>query len=180
MENESLPVSVGRKFGNWLFRLFLFAAFAMWFGGLGFYMAWVVPIATDVLGSAFDQGMVTRQVTKHINVLAGVALLVMLVEAIRDKRKSSWRWRVKAGSVVLMLLLLGGLVWLHPRLDALIDLVDSEIDDYDSFYSMHRIYLWLTTVQWLAGWVWIATIVSNSEQAGPSKFATGTHNQHTE
>ena len=39
-----------------LFRVFLIAAFAMWFGGFGFYVSFVVPIGNEVLGSAFGQG----------------------------------------------------------------------------------------------------------------------------
>lgn len=132
----------------------------MWFGGLGFYMSWVVPIGTDVLGSAFDQGMVTRRVTPHINMLAGVALFVMLIDAVVNRGKSRWRRLTKMISVVFMLLLLGGLMWLHPQIDAHIDLNAGSIDDYKGFYALHRYYLWITTFQWLAGWVWLTAYAS--------------------
>ncbi len=64
-----------------IYRTLLLASFAMWFGGFGFYVSIVVPVGTDVLGSSLNQGMITRQVTQWINIFAGIAVAMMLLES---------------------------------------------------------------------------------------------------
>ncbi|MEM7453720.1 MAG: DUF4149 domain-containing protein [Planctomycetota bacterium] len=158
--------SKGRRFVGWALRAFTLATFAVWFGGLTFYMAWVVPIGTDELGSAFAQGMITRRVTSHINVLAAVALLVMLGDALVNREPVRWRKRTKLISILLMMLMGGGLFWMHPQIDALIDLNERSITDYDLFYFRHRVYLWITTIQWIAAWFWLGAMAAPSRKPG--------------
>ena len=123
--------------------------FAFWFGGFGFYVSAVVPIGTEVLGTALDQGMITRRVTVWLNISCAVATIAMLYESFRVQR-TAW---MRALPVIILLLLLG-LVILHPMLDRMIDPVSMDIDDAAKFYQMHRIYLWLSTFQWIAAWLW--------------------------
>src|SRR5947209_19521490 len=54
-----------------------------WLGGFTFYAAVVVPIGTEVLGSAADQGWITRRVTPWLNVAGAVAL-------------AGWAWDIAA------------------------------------------------------------------------------------
>ena len=48
---------------------------------------------------------------------------------------------------------LAALVLLHPLMDALLDAPRRVVLDGDRFYSLHRVYLIVSTVQWLAGLV---------------------------
>jgi hypothetical protein len=57
----------------------------------------------------------------------------------------------------LLVLTLGLLAWLHPRLDDLIDLDASRILDRSRFRQLHRVYLHISTVQWAVSLILTAT-----------------------
>ena len=122
---------------------------ALWWGGLSVYAAWVVPIGADVTDET-TQGFVTQRVTHGLNLLAAFALLCT---ARRVWRGGSLTIRI-AWSVVGVGLL--GQVVLHQWLDQLLDPKTMTLLDADRFYFLHQIYLWLVTVQWLAGVVLVA------------------------
>ena len=42
------------------------------------------------------------------------------------------------------------LVLLHPSMDSMLDVADHSVDEPEKFYTLHRIYLWVSTFQWLA------------------------------
>ena len=143
-----------------LHRIFLIASFATWFGGFGFYVSIVVPIGTDVLGTPFAQGMITRQVTNWLNLFSGIAFTSMLLESVMSWRQSApWLRRIQLGLCLLLIASLIALVVLHPALDAMIDFEAGSVTDSDEFYNLHRIYLWVSTVQWLAAWIWLVILV---------------------
>ena len=88
----------------------------------GFAVAVVVPIGQENLGHQ-DQGiLITREVTNYLNLSGAAALLLLawdLVEsADRSKRRIWCRWFGWAGMLGILL----ALMWLHPRLDRLLDL----------------------------------------------------------
>jgi len=132
-------------------RFCVLAALMFWQGGFTFYAAVVVPIGQENLGHQ-DQGiLITREVTNYLNLSGAAALLLLawdLVEsADRSKRRIWCRWFGWAGMLGILL----ALMWLHPRLDRLLDLeargfVSS--DAHRAFRALHRLYLWLSTVQW--------------------------------
>ena len=143
-------------------RTLLIASFAIWFGGFGFYAAIVVPVGTEVLGSAHAQGMITRRVTESMNVFCAIAAGMMLVESF-----VSWK-RSQSGDRVILLLMalavLGMLVALfvlHPVMNQMIDPNSGVISDRKQFYSIHRAYLWISTFQWAAGWVWLSILIKH-------------------
>jgi hypothetical protein len=143
-----------------IFRTLLLASFAIWFGGFGFYASIVVPIGTEVLGSSLNQGMITRQVTVWINVFSGIALAMMFLESCFSWKRLSKELR----STQLALCLLMGvallvLVYLHPMLDSMIDVPEVEVTDEARFYPLHRVYLWVSTIQWAAAWVWLLVLM---------------------
>jgi hypothetical protein len=143
-----------------LFRTLLLASFAIWFGGFTFYVSFVVPIGTEVLGSAIEQGMITRRVTVWLNIVGAIALFMMILESAFLWRRDSGRgrhWLVVLA--VLMWILLVGLFKLHSILDGFIDAKEVTISDGVSFYSYHRVYLWISTIQWLMSWAWLAILV---------------------
>lgn len=142
-----------------LFQIILLASFAMWFGGFGFYVSFVVPIGTEVLGSTFDQGMITRRVTIPLNWLGLTCSVMLLLNSAFGRKSGSGWWSrcVQFSSASAMLLMQLALFWLHPQIDAFVDLQIGELGgDYDQFYFLHRLYLWASTFQWIAAWLWLA------------------------
>ena len=142
-----------------VFQTLLLASFAMWFGGFGFYVSFVVPIGNEVLGSNFEQGLITRRATIPLNYLCMIAIAMMFLDFMLDwKRKTSSKTMqiTRLTMVAIMAVTLASLFWLHPRIDAFVDRDIHEIrGDYDQFYWLHRLYLWASTVQWIAAWVWL-------------------------
>ena len=141
-------------------RILIVATFAMWFGGFGFYTAFVVPTGTEVLGSSFEQGMITRRVTRQLNLICALAVLAMLAESWLNWSSQQGKLRAPKLAIVLFILAMWVLlVRLHPAIDSLIDQDAQDIDQYAKFYRLHRAYLWTSTLQWLAGWGWLAMLV---------------------
>ena len=138
---------------HWSSRLWRFTAdllFCLWWGGLTFYAAVVIPIATESMG-AETQGFVTQQVTRWLNALTTVWLLMVAVDAVRHR--SHWRWSLWT---VLALCQIGLFVD-HARLTSLMDFSTQAIAiDRARFYAEHQVYLWITVIQWLAGLLWLA------------------------
>jgi magnesium-transporting ATPase (P-type) len=166
LETRSQPLGTERKntlaesplkrLGAILFRTLVIATFALWFGGFTFYVAFVVPIGNDVLGSARTQGFITQQVTNWLNVVCGFAIGLMILETIRGRIVLSIRGRwTEIAMLVLMIGSLIVLIWLHPIMDEMIDVADESITDETRFYGLHRIYLWVSTFQWIVAWVWL-------------------------
>lgn len=144
-----------------IYRTLLLASFAMWFGGFGFYVSIVVPIGTDVLGSSLNQGMITRQVTVWINLFAGIALAMMVLESIFSwKRLPAGLRSTQLGLCMSMIVALIGLVYLHPILDSMIDVPEVEVTDQERFYQLHRVYLWVSAIQWTVAWVWLFVLMA--------------------
>lgn len=146
-----------------ILRTILVASFAMWFGGFGFYVSFVVPIGNEVLGSNFEQGLITRRATIPLNYLGVIAVVTMLIESAatwKTHRQPTVK-RIQLAMVLLMSAMLIALFWLHPQIDAFVDCDLHEISgDYDHFYWLHRLYLWASTVQWIAAWGWLLCFCS--------------------
>ncbi len=135
-------------------RFLVLIALMFWLGGFTFYAGVVVPIGQDVLGSHLDQGFITRLVTKYLNLSAAAALLVLVLDLVAG-REALWlralRWLFWLGMVGTLAVL----VWLHPQLDQYLDLQQREITDRHAFRTGHRVYLWVSTVQWGCGLVYV-------------------------
>ncbi len=137
-------------------RTLLVATFAVWFGGFTFYVSFVVPIGSEILGSAREQGFITQQVTHRLNLMCAIALVFMLVESIASWRRLPCCQRVvQLGSVLVVGLLLIWLFLLHPQLDQLLDVKRHRVLDRQNFYQIHRVYLWVSTFQWFFAWIWL-------------------------
>ena len=127
------------------------AALALWWGGFTFYALVVIPAAQHVLHSHVKVGFITQEVTGWINGCGTVALAFLLWHRLAEpggtSRARRWFW------IAWLVLLVGQicLFLLHPQMDALLDFSNREILDEPRFYSLHRVYLCISTVQWLAG-----------------------------
>ena len=151
--------------GTWasLRRFVVMLLFAVWFGGFTFYAVVVVPTGHHVLRSKVRQGFITQQVTNKLNALGVVTLAALAWQVVAVRRGKSRRWfRVASISWMALAVTLAVLFWLHPHLDALLDPVARSVMDDDKFYSLHRWYLIVATVQWLAGMIHAATLLTES------------------
>ena len=116
---------------------------AVWWGGLTFYAVVVVPLGTDLFGSV-EQGFLTQQVTVRLNVLGTLTAAVLVAEAVRSTSR-----RKRLLTVSLFIVLQASLWIMHARLSRLMNSSTLSVADDAGFYDEHRIYLCLTTVQWL-------------------------------
>ncbi len=160
-----------------LLTFFTLAAFAIAFGGFTFYVSIVVPIGTNILGSARAQGEITQQVTHWINAATAIAAGCMLVNTWSAWRRQPgdthlrsdvrWVWVewLAIGTIIAGLI---GLLGLHPMLDDLIVGAPGKIQvrHRENFYQWHRAYLWISTLQWLASWIWLAAWVRRATKLG--------------
>jgi hypothetical protein len=145
-------------------RFLVLAALMFWQGGFVFYASIVVPIGTEVLGGPTEQGFITRRVTNRLNVAGAMCLVPLAWDALVAADPCVWRRRLRLAVCVGMIAALGVLMWLHPRMDALLRETDYErtVLDRQTFRMMHRGYLWVSTVQWalavgygaLTLWAW--------------------------
>jgi hypothetical protein len=123
-------------------------ALALWQGGFLFYATFVVPVGATVLGSSAEQGAITRRVTDYLNG-CGVAALVVCVWDLASGHRGvallRWRWVLW----LAMALILGGLIALHVPMESLLDDPSAGSAGRNHFRSLHRLYLWLSTAQWL-------------------------------
>ena len=135
--------------------------FAVWFGGFTFYALAVVPTGHHVLRSKVRQGFITQQVTNKLNALGVVTLAALAWQIIAVRRAKSRRWfRVASMSWAALAGTLVVLFCLHPHLDALLDPTARSVMDDQKFYALHRWYLIVATMQWLAGMVHAGTLLT--------------------
>lgn len=135
-------------------RFSVLAALMFWQGGFTFYAAVVVPIGSEVLGSDRAQGMITRQVSKFLNLTTAVALMPLAWDAFASGDRNKYRRWLRWLAWSMMLLGLVALLPLHGYLDQLIDPEKSWLLDRRAFRTGHRWYLWISTVQWGAAIVY--------------------------
>ena len=156
-------------------RFLLTQALLLWQGGFLFYAAVVVPIGTEILGSAAAQGAITRRVTEWLN-LAGLVYLGLLawdVAATRDPsgRRAAARWWLWIGSVALLYLLW----YLHLLLDFFAGPRGDFVQMKRPFRTVHVLYLWASTFHWLFGlalaWLTLAAWRAEDRKAGGGSIA---------
>jgi hypothetical protein len=141
---------------TFLTRFAALAALMVWQGGFIFYTAVVVPIGTEVLGSATDQGFITRRVTDSMNRCGAVALAMLAWEWAATRDPSRLRRYVRAALFVVMACGAATLFVLHGRLEALLDVENASVLDRGAFRPIHRVYLWVSTGQWAAAVAYLA------------------------
>ncbi len=127
-----------------------------------FYVSFVVPIGTDVLGSAKEQGFITRLVAHRLNLMCAIALATMLIETLVSWKSGKRILSLtQLTSVALIGGLLAGLLWLHPQMDQLLEIETHRVLERREFYSLHRVYLWFSTFQWIFAWFWLYCVIQN-------------------
>src|SRR5262245_23110519 len=124
-------------------RFLVLQALLLWQGGFLFYAAVVVPTGTKLLG-AEGQGAITARVTDVLNVIGAVALAALALELRLTRDPSRPRTACRWGAWIVALVCHGLLIYLHLRLD---DLLENRVPSA-AFYPTHRVYLLASTVQW--------------------------------
>lgn len=139
-------------------RFLVVQALLFWQGGFLFYSAVVIPTGTDVVGS-WMQGLITRHVTDWMNGIGAAAVLILAWDQIlghetKGIRRARWcLWAILTASLL-------GLIALHPIVERLIDGAGGNAPDrYGTFYFWHRVYLYVATVQWVAGLGYVAVML---------------------
>ncbi len=151
-------------------RCLVFAALLFWHGGATFYASVVIPVGLHTLQPPGLQTFVTRTVTLVLNLTGAVALVLFAwdVRATRDPRSGRRlaRWLACAG----MLLTLGMLLWMHARLDRLIDVQNLQVLDGEALRPLHRLYVAISGLQWTCGTVFaFLTLYAWREEATRSE-----------
>lgn len=116
--------------------------FAVWWGGLTFYAAVVVPTGSEEIGET-TQGFITQRVTQWHNAILTAMTACLIIEAWRQKRRLPW------GIVCGLALVDTALMAQHVQLTAMMDFDSWNV--LDGFYPKHAMYLWLTAVEWALG-----------------------------
>jgi hypothetical protein len=104
------------------------------------------------------QGFITQRVTNYLN-LAGIIALLPLAWDTTTNDPRRWRQRLRWALWSTMALSLCLLLWLHPRLDALLDPETSSILERGPFRSIHQLYLNASSFQWGCGLGYLALSV---------------------
>lgn len=156
-----------------LLPLFSAILFCLWWGGLVFYAAIVVPIGSDVIGVT-EQGAITARVTLWLNLLGTLNLITLALylkfpkllgkpyhEAFPVLTPSFGKSSLQLKGYALCALGLTQLMLWFLRAAMLLEFEPEEfkVHDADFFYWLHRLYLWVTILQmWLGLW-WLALVV---------------------
>lgn len=134
-------------------RFLVFQAFLLWQGGFLFYTAVVVPIGTEVLGSAATQGFITQRVTEWLNLFGVVWAVLFAWDVVADPDPTRRRRQARGIGCAVVVGLLAALAWLHRDMDAFLDPVEETIRDRRTFRTIHIVYLWVSTAHWVLGLV---------------------------
>ena len=151
-------------------RFLLLQALLLWQGGFVFYSAIVVPIGTDVLGSASAQGEITALVTVWLNRIGFVFLVILAWDILTTRDPNSRRINVRRTLGVIAALLLFLLFYLHDLMDYFLDPTGRTIAMRRPFRIMHIIYLCVSTVHWGIGlaMVWLTLAAWRAEDRSPA------------
>ena len=91
----------------------------------------------------------------------GVATLAIgLLDVYVERRlRTNLVTKLLLGILIFLAVMLIALFVLHPMLDKLLEPEHEHVNDDARFYQLHRIYLWVSTVQWIACWFWLILII---------------------
>ena len=152
-------------------RFLVLIALFFWQGGFTFYASVVVPVGQQVFGH-LRQGFITRQVTVYLNLAGAIALAVLVWDQLAARDPVRWRrasrWLLWTSMAIALL----WLVWLHGQMDEMLVVKGRIIRDPDLFHARHRLYLWISTLQWACGLFYlISTLVIWRRQDGTARMS---------
>ncbi len=135
-------------------RFSALVAMCVWMGGFMFYGGVVVSILDATLGRV-EAGMITRDVTNDLNAIGGATVLLWWALAAIEWRQSSRCLNFsRAGALAASFFALAVLLILHVIMDRHLDTIGTR-----GFKPWHRVYLMVSTAQWLTNLATIALTV---------------------
>lgn len=153
-------------------RFAVVCALSLWMGGFTFYSSFVIPVATEQLGSAREAGFITAQVTQALNVCGVVALVILGWNAAMVWREMGRRERHLLGWTLSLLVVAEvTLLTLHPLLEARLRVPTRGIRPGTYFFALHQVYLWISSVQWFVALAHVGVILAiwrRQDRATPS------------
>lgn len=156
------------EIARFLARFAASVAMCTWIGGFMFYGGLVVPILEDALGR-YDAGMITRKVTVGLNLIGAVSVVLGFLLIWAERRIGGVLERgVRLALALISAASLVGLFVLHSRMDRWLDTVGLR-----GFRAYHRLYLMVSTGQWLANLGIIALTIRIWTSAGRSIAPAG-------
>ncbi len=138
-------------------RFLVLAALFFWQGGLTFYGAVVIPIGARVLGTHRQQAVITREVVQVAAVAGLVSLLLIFWEVLATHDPRSWRRITRQCLALTVAFTWIVLSCLQLILDRRFDPDSLSVEDLASFRELHRLYLWIFSVQWGACLLFLLT-----------------------
>jgi hypothetical protein len=148
--------------------MILLVSLMFWQGGFMFYGGVVVPVGTTILGSETEQGFITQAVTNYLNGAGAVCLILWLEHLWRERRSGVFQveWYVWGFAT----LSLGVLVGIHFRMDRLLNAELRSVRDHAAFSRYHKLYVGMSTLQWVASLVMMLLTLSRWSRERPVKF----------
>jgi hypothetical protein len=126
----------------------LLVSMMFWQGGFMFYGGVVVPVGGRILGSETTQGFITQSVTNYLNLAGAVCLSLWLEHLWHDRRHgvSQLEWGIWSFAAVSAIVLAG----IHVKMDRMLIVESSSVLDPEWFGRFHKLYIWTSSLQWLA------------------------------
>ena len=123
-----------------MLRFLWLVGFSLWTGGFVFYASFVIPILRRELG---ESAIITRHVAQIFNWVGVVVLAFWSFELWMDRPRSK-TWRAALVVLLANVIVLGLLFWAYEWVKG-----GSQDPGDSSFWFSHRVYLWLSTLQFL-------------------------------
>jgi hypothetical protein len=120
-----------------------------WQGGFMFYGAVTVPIMRSIFDS--ETSFATQRITAWINIAGTAAILMMFIDVFASSAPKRGRWL----TWLAMALPHPVLFWMHREMSAQMLQTGFRPSLEGFMANWHRIYLGLSTLQWLAGMIFI-------------------------
>jgi hypothetical protein len=130
-------------------RFLVLGVLFFWQGGLTFYGAVVIPIGARVLGSHRSQAVITREVVQVATVAGLLALVLFCWDVLATRDPAGWRRHVRQCAAMGIAFTWVVLSCLQFLLNQRFDPDSLDVGDLASFRELHRLYLWITTAQWV-------------------------------
>jgi len=163
-------------------RFVTMCALGLWLGGFTLYTAFVIPAGHRQVSSG-RFGFITGEITSVLNVLAGAAALLLLVNLIAewDGLGRLLRWGT-VGTWMLLMAATAALLVLHAKFDGLLDYKLRVIVSREPFELLHERYELIATLQWAAGvlqlWCVLAGWGGSDATAGSPGMKSSGNSEH--
>jgi len=153
-------------------RFLMLCALGWWLGGLTFYSLVVIRASHQIVGNHTRVGFITQKATLGLNTIGVGALALMLWNGAASWKAARPRVRRMLGASWIVTAAAHAWIHaLHARLDAMLDFQVRRVQEGMSFHGPHELYLIATSIEWVAGLVYllVALMAWRQEDAATSE-----------